>query len=125
MYGDFCSLECCSRYVHDNFNENKWEIYSLINLYNKKILNNHEKVIVPLSKLSLKIFGGNLTIDEYRTKFNNIGLYELTIPQIIPINHEIESYEIKNNNHKDLRLYRKKSLVNEKKKIINVLDKVK
>jgi len=123
VYGDFCSCECASRYVYENFKENKWEIFSLINLYNKKILKSKNKVKVPLSRLSLNIFGGKLTIEEYREKFNNIGLYELVIPQIIPINHSLESYETTTNNKKDLRLYRKKPLQNENQKITNILDK--
>ena len=84
-YGDLCSLECGMRYVHDNFKCEKWEIYSLINFYNNKILNNSNKINIPLSRLSLELFGGTLTIEEYRSKFNNIGIHELVMPQIIPI----------------------------------------
>ena len=31
-YGDFCSRECSARYCFDNFNNEKYEIYSYINL---------------------------------------------------------------------------------------------
>ena len=120
VYGDFCSLECASRYVYENFKDNKWEIYALLNLYNKKVLKNNDKINIPLSRLSLKIFGGTLTIEEYREKFMNVGLYELVIPHIIPINHELESYEINDNNNKDLRLYRKKPLQTDKQNITNI-----
>jgi hypothetical protein len=120
IYGDFCSLECASRYIYDNFKATKWEIFTLINLYHRKMNNNNDKINIPLSRLSLKIFGGNMTIEEYRGNFNNIGLYELVIPQTIPINHEIESYEMNHDHKKDLRLYRKKPLQTDKQKITNV-----
>ena len=122
IYGDFCSLECGMRYVYENFKENKWEIYSLINLYHKKVLKNENKINIPLSKLSLTIFGGNLTIDEYRKTFNKVGLHDLIIPHIIPINHEIETYENKIISNQDLKLYRKKPLKNDKQKITHILD---
>ena len=121
-YGDFCSLECGMRYVHDNFKCDKWEIYSLINFYNNKILNNSNKINIPLSRLSLELFGGTLTIEEYRSKFNNIGIHELVMPQIIPINHEIKSYEKLKSTTKDLRLYRKKPLKNDKNKISSIIN---
>lgn len=122
VYGDFCSLECGMRYVYENFKENKWEIYSLINLYNKKVLKNDNKINIPISKLSLNIFGGNLTIDDYRKDFNKIGLHDLIIPQIIPINHDLETYENTNITAQDLKLYRKKPLKNDKQKISNIFD---
>ena len=34
IYGNFCSYECCGRYILDNYNDkNMWDIYSLLNLY--------------------------------------------------------------------------------------------
>lgn len=122
IYGDFCSLECGMRFAYENFQENKWEIYSLINLYHKKVLKDDNKINIPLSKLSLKIFGGSLTIDEYRKSFNKVGLHELIMPHIIPINHELESYENKIISTQDLKLYRKKPLKNDKQKITKILD---
>ena len=122
IYGDFCSLECGMRFAYENFQENKWEIYSLINLYHKKVLKDDNKINIPLSKLSLKIFGGSLTIDEYRKTFNKVGLHELIMPHIIPINHELESYENKIISTQDLKLYRKKPLKNDKQKITKILD---
>ena len=123
-YGDFCSLECAARYVYENFkNKNIWEIFSLINLYNNIINKDITKVEIAPSKLHLKAFGGNLTIQEYRSNFKKNSLYDIQIPPIIPINHNTEMYEMKNNVKTDnLKLYRKKKLPSEKKSITNTMD---
>ena len=120
IYGDFCSLECCARYALDNLREyNFSEIYTLINLYNNILFNNHsEKVEIAPSKLILKSFGGSLTIEEYRSNFNNKDIYDIRIPPILPIKHSIHKYETNNStNQNNLKLYRKKPLPSEKKSI--------
>ena len=118
-YGDFCSLECASRYTLDNLREyNFSEIYSLINLYNNILLNKIEKVDIPPNRLVLQSFGGPLTIDEYRSNFNNKDIYDIRIPPILPIKHSINKYEVNNTtNQNNLKLYRKKPLPSEKKSI--------
>ena len=121
--GDLCSIECISRYAVDNMSNDIYTILPLINLYNNKINNNNNKVKLAPDRLLLDIFGGDMSIDEYRNNFNNIGLYDIVIPQIIPISHNLESYETTTTNKKDLRLYRKKPLKNENKKITSILDK--
>ena len=123
-YGDFCSLECAARYVYEHFkNKNMWEIFSLINLYNITINKDITKIEMAPSKLHLKSFGGDLTIEDYRSKFKKNSLYDIQIPPIIPINHNTEMYEMKNNTKNDnLKLYRKKKLPSEKKSITNTMD---
>ena len=102
--GDFCSIECMSRYAVDNMNDDIYNILPLINLYNNKINNNNKVKLAP-NRLLLDIFGGNMTIEEYRK--NNI-LYDLKLPIIIPINYNVNKYNLKNNNNlTDLKLYRK------------------
>ncbi|MBE17943.1 MAG: hypothetical protein CMH79_04190 [Nitrospinae bacterium] len=122
IYGDFCSLECCSRYVIDNFTNN-YEITSLINLYNNIIKDRKDDNITPApNRLLLNIFGGPLTINEYRNKFTN-NIHDLKLPPILPIRHSIDTYEINNNNSKNnLKLYRKKPLSSEKKSITNSMN---
>lgn len=102
--GDFCSIECMSRYAVDNMQNDIYNILPLINLYNNKINKNNKVKLAP-DKLLLNIFGGNMTIDEYR---NNNILYDLKMPIIIPTNYNINKYNLKNNNNmSDLKLYRK------------------
>ena len=118
-YGDFCSLECAARYTLENLHGyNFSEIYSLINLYNNILLKRIEKVEIAPSRLVLQIFGGTLTIDQYRSNFNKKDTYDLRIPPIIPIKHTVNKYEINNTtNQNNLKLYRKKPLPSEKKSI--------
>jgi hypothetical protein len=108
--GDFCSVECMSRYAVDNMHDDIYEILPLINLYNNKINNCNKKVKLAPNKLLLNIFGGNMSIDEYR---NDQVMYDLKIPIIIPVNYNINKYNLKNNNNlSDLKLYRKKKIDN-------------
>lgn len=117
VYGDFCSLECGCRYAHDVLIDyNFEELYSLINLYSNILFDKKEKIEMAPNKLLLKIFGGNLTIDEYRSK-NKIN-YEVRIPPILPINHSINQYELNITKNKDyLKLYRKNPIKTDKKNI--------
>ena len=76
------------------------------------------KVEIAPNRLLLKKFGGNLTIEEYRSNFDNNNVHDVKIPPILPINHIVDSYEINNDNYKNnLKLYRKKPLPSEKKSI--------
>ena len=69
------------------------------------------------NKLLLKKFGGYLSIEEYRDKFNK-NIHDVKIPPILPVNHNIDSYEINSNNTKsNLKLCRSKPLPSEKKSI--------
>jgi len=121
IYGYFCSLECSARYTFDNFN-NQLEIYSLINFY-YNIINdtNGVKVNIAPERLILKMFGGNMNITEYRKNFKTNTIFNIHIPPIFPINHNINSYEnnINNSNKKDLKLYRKNNLPNQENSITN------
>ena len=119
--GDFCSIECATRYAFDNYNDKIYEIIPIINLYNNLKYNDINKVDIAPNKLLLKKFGGDMDINEYRKNFNN--MYYVNLPIIIPINNNIYKYEFNNNyNKKDLKLYRKKELNNEKNSIFNKMN---
>ena len=118
--GDLCSIECISRYAVDNMSNDIYTILPLINLYNNKINKNNNKVKLAPNRLLLDIFGGNMTIDEYR---NNNILYDLKLPIIIPTNYNINNYNLKNNNNiTDLKLYRKNKLNNNNNNITKKLN---
>jgi hypothetical protein len=123
-YGDFCSLECASRYAFEYFKDKEFlEIFSLINLYNYKLTKSFDTIKMGPSKLHLKCFGGNLTIEEYRESFIKQSILELQIQPIISISHTEELYEIKNNsNNEGLKLFRKNKKSSQKKNIKNVMD---
>ena len=119
--GEFCSIECMSRYALDNHNDDIYEIFPLINLYNNTMNNSVNKIRIAPNKLLLNIFGGDMTIDDYRN--NNSDIYDLKLPIIIPVNYNINKYASKNNNNlsNGLKLYRKKKLDNNN----NISDKIK
>jgi hypothetical protein len=120
VYGDFCSLECGCRYAHDNLRDyNFQEIFSLINLYSNILLDKKEKIEMAPNRILLNTFGGNLTIEEYRSKNISYLNYDLKIPPILPINHSINKYESnqKNKSKDFLKLYRKKPIKSDKKNI--------
>jgi len=122
VYGDFCSLECGSRYAYENYNEYFRDIISLINLYNCRC---KECICDPIkiapNRLFLKMFGGSLSIDEYRE--NNNSVTNVIIPPIIPIKHVTESIEINHGSSKsNYKLCRKKPIKNEKKDISNSMN---
>ena len=122
IYGDFCSLECASRYAHDELKEYDFsEIFTLINLYSNIIYNKKERVEIAPHRLLLKSFGGDLTIDEYRSNTSNN--YDIRIPPILPIKHLVNQYETNQVTSKNmLKLYRKKPLLSEKKSITSSMN---
>ena len=122
IYGDFCSLECACRYAHDELRDYDFsEIFSLINLYSNIIYDKKEKIEIAPSRLLLKMFGGKLSIDEYRSsKSSN---YDIRIPPILPIKHLVNQYETKQVTNKNmLKLYRKNPLLSEKKSITSSMN---
>tara|TARA_A100001037_G_C15095679_1_gene611356 strand:- start:868 stop:1632 length:765 start_codon:yes stop_codon:yes gene_type:complete len=121
-YGNFCSLECATRYCFDNLNNDAPEIYSIINLYNIIVNNKKTEIKCAPHKLTLDIFGGPLTIEQYRNSFNTIDYYNVTIPPLVQLNTQISLPE-KNKyyNKEHLKIYRKKEINNENN-IINMMN---
>ena len=121
-YGDFCSRECSARYCFDYFNNEKYEIYSLINLLYYIQTGNNESIRPSPNKLLLDIFGGNLTIDEYRSSFNSLHHYNIEIPPIIHLNHNFRITENKENNksNNNYKLFRNNP-INDSNNITNIM----
>lgn len=118
MFGNFCSGECAAAYNFENTNTcEAFERYSLLNY----LYSNNKKIKLAGPKLSLKMFGGQLSIKEFRNN-NNIynKNYKLLIPpmiSIIPVIEEINILDntiVKNNEfidlNNDLKLKRSKPL---------------
>jgi hypothetical protein len=123
MFGNFCSSGCAAAYNFDNTNTQfeLWERYSFLNyIYGQG--NTAIKIAPP--RLSLKKFGGKLTIDEFRLKSQEDEEYEIILPpmrSIIPTLEEItidadKDYmigfenDMLNKNNQELRLKRSKPL---------------
>ena len=106
VFGSFCSLQCANAYnfsVHGS-SDKVWEINSWIQMLGKRY--GFTNTIRPApSKYLLKMFGGNLTIDEFReAHIKSDKTYVLNIPPMISINSSSEvlntSYLAKMSEHK-------------------------
>ena len=125
IYGDFCSSECSLRYGYEYLNnKNIYDLYSNVHLYKKKSFKNNDIIKMAPSKLYLSIFGGDLSIEEYRESFIKNEFHNIELQPIIPINHIFENYEMNElqNKHNNLKLFRSKKLINEKKNIKNTMN---
>ena len=106
VFGSFCSLQCANAYnfsVHGS-SDKVWEINSWIQMLGKRY--GFTNTIRPApSKYLLKMFGGNLTIDDFReAHIKSDKTYVLNIPPMISINSSSEilntSYLAKMSEHK-------------------------
>jgi hypothetical protein len=87
--GIFCSPECAAAYNFNDVNSgyDLWERYSLLNfLYRKVYSENNIRIKLAPDKLTLKIFGGNLSIKEFRTHNANYNTnFKIIMPPMISI----------------------------------------
>ena len=84
VYGIFCSPECSAAYNFDNSTtDERWERYALLNLLYRKMYNDKNlKIKLAAPRQTLKIFGGSISINDFRLNNSN---YEKTF-KIIPQN---------------------------------------
>jgi hypothetical protein len=102
VYGCFCSLECAA--AHNNHNKNNMddmlERYSLINLLSRKI--NYKVIVKPApSKLTLTMFGGQQSIEEFRRSSESCKLVNINFPPMMTMVQQLEEInesEINNDN---------------------------
>ena len=92
VFGSFCSLQCANAYnfsVHGS-SDKVWEINSWIQMLGKRY--GFTNTIRPApSKYLLKMFGGNLTIEEFReAHIKSDKTHVLNIPPMISINSSSE-----------------------------------
>jgi hypothetical protein len=92
VFGSFCSLQCANAYnfsVHGS-SDKVWEINSWIQMLGKRY--GFQNTIRPApSRYLLKMFGGNLTIEEFReAHLKSDKTYILNIPPMISINSSSE-----------------------------------
>ena len=91
VFGCFCSLECATAY-NFAFNQNideMWERYNLLNLLYRKLKLGNIVTAAP-NRLSLKIFGGYLTIDEFRNYFKSNKYININFPPMVSLTQQIE-----------------------------------
>ena len=109
LYGNFCSYNCASRYlnphgdnlddyasIESNFDlirgDEKSEQMQLLELLCHIETDNDisDKIKLAPPRLSLKRFGGKLTIEEFRQNFNHHMEYHVFKSPLVPISYELE-----------------------------------
>ena len=99
-YGCFCSFNCAASFIFDKNNYTMWEEYNLLNLLYKKLYNKTIKIKLAPNRYILKIFGGVLTIEEFRRNFHQLDTnYILHEYPLISIISQIEKIKNKENDN--------------------------
>jgi hypothetical protein len=90
--GCFCSFNCTASYNFSKNDDNMWERFSLLNLMYKKLYNKKfVKISLAPPRETLKIFGGYLSIEEFRENLlKNDKTYNVIKPPLISIIPKIE-----------------------------------
>jgi len=91
VIGCFCSLECTLAYNYDSKEtiDEKWERANLINYLAKRIgIENLPKPAPP--RLSLKMFGGHLSIDDFRDFCKSSKIININFPPMLTQRQQIE-----------------------------------
>ena len=111
--GCFCSFNCTASYNFSKNSNDMWEKYSLLNLMYKKLYNEKFiKINLAPPREVLKIFGGYMTIEEFReNSYKNEKTFSVIKPPLISIIPKIEE----NINNKNI----KNNLLNVNENILN------
>jgi hypothetical protein len=129
VFGCFCSLECAAMH---NFKENDnidemWERYNLINLMCRE-LNMGDYVKPAPDRLSLKMFGGFMDIDKFRSYFKTNKIININFPPMTSISQQLEEineYELNSDlkyvpiDNDRINKYKEKILFKRSKPLIN------
>lgn len=89
--GNFCSYNCAKAHNIDLNDNSVWKRESLLNLMYYKTYNSNKRIEPSPSWITLKEFGGFMTISEYRKNFEtNNSEYILLYPPMISRQMQIE-----------------------------------
>jgi len=102
--GCFCSFNCTASYNFSKNDDNMWERYSLLNLMYKKLYNNKfVKINMAPPREVLKIFGGYMSIEEFRdNSLRNEKVFTVIKPPLISIIPKIEE-NVSNTSNKSVK----------------------
>jgi hypothetical protein len=128
--GCFCSFNCAASYNFSKNDNSVWERYTLLNLMYKKLYNtNFVKISMAPPREVLKMFGGYLSIDEFRDHcIKQDRVFQVVKPPLISIIPKIEenlnpknraavNENILQSTQTKLKLTRTKPLIGEKSTI--------
>jgi hypothetical protein len=102
--GVFCSFACMVAYKNDNKYENK---ESLIKYLYKKIAEGNGRSILPCAppRCVLKMFGGNLTVDEFRTSTSENKIYKMIEYPMFMSKEYVEEIDILNIKNANVKVF--------------------
>jgi len=142
LFGNFCMPNCALAYILQNYKDDDylWEKVALLNLLFFKVCGQYKNLMPSFDKMALKMFGGTLEIEEYRSIIaENEKSYSIEFPPcntIIPMLEEIYKKTNLNNTfipvdktriqvaNNELKLKRSKPVVNHKNTLDFCLGKV-
>lgn len=134
VYGCFCSLECAAAFnFKNNHNiDEMWERYNLINLLSRRL--GYKKQVKPApDRLALKIFGGFMDIDQFRSYTNLNRFINCNFPPMTSITQQLEEineYDMKNDlkyipiDNERIKKYKEKILFKRNKPLIDVKNSI-
>lgn len=91
VFGCFCSLECAAAHNVNNKEsmDEMWERYNLINMLSRRI--DYKPFVKPApSRLSLSMFGGHMTIEDFRSYTDQTKLININFPPMMTMMQQIE-----------------------------------
>jgi len=74
MMGQFCSWECMKAWNMDSKNIRAAEINQFITLYKKRVVGKITKTKPAPSRYALELFGGSMSISEFRSGAKNVWI---------------------------------------------------
>ena len=84
VYGNFCSFNCAMSFNFSSNDVNYGERSSLIqDMYYKVYGYDSPKLTFAPPKEVTEMFGGSITIEEYRQSFTNMNDYSISLPNIV------------------------------------------
>ncbi len=121
VVGCFCSFNCALAYNFNSKNYNKFERSSLLHLLYRKIKGSYAQIIPSESKCVLKIYGGNISIKEYKENLLTIDkTYNILFPPMKSILPELEEINIYNSQNAELKKKNKDYEINNQEKNNNL-----
>lgn len=108
VFGCFCSLECAAAYNFDacaDSVDEKWERYNLINFLGRRLSERSAadgcvgggqgtaaagRVKLAPNRLALKMFGGHMTIDEFRASASSAKIVNINFPPMATLTQQVE-----------------------------------
>ena len=120
--GVFCSFNCAASYNFSSNDDDMHERYSLLNLMYKKLYNrNFVKINLSPPRESLKMFGGYLSIEEFReNSLENNKLFNLVCPPLISIIPKIEETVNYNKLNSNMNINVNENILNKTQNILKL-----